>query len=212
MRPHKLNHGLNLKLKPQPHSVIYKQSISIHSQSPYTHHNDCLFSPDHALHFLFLSPFLRSLSPHIRISGERSAPPSSVSLRTPRPAAAACATAEISKSASCASSLYEILGIPMGASGEEIKAAYRKLARISHPDVASAGNRRGSSPADEFMRIHAAYSTLSDPEKRADYDRKLFRRYRPIGAYSGLSASPLTAAMSRFSGYTCRNWETDQCW
>ncbi|GFY87899.1 chaperone DnaJ-domain superfamily protein [Actinidia rufa] len=160
------------------------------------------------------SPFLRSSSPHIRISGERSAPPSSVSLRTTRPAAAAasCATAEISKSASCSSSLYEILGIPMGASGEEIKAAYRKLARISHPDVASAGNRRGSSPADEFMRIHAAYSTLSDPDKRADYDRKLFRWYRPIGAYSGLSASPLTAAMSRFSGYTRRNWETDQCW
>ncbi|PSS29933.1 Chaperone protein dnaJ 11 like [Actinidia chinensis var. chinensis] len=162
----------------------------------------------------YSSPFLRSSSPHRRISGDRPAPPSSVSIRPPRAtAAASCATAEIPKSASCASSLYEILGIPMGASGDEIKAAYRKLARICHPDVAAAaGDRRESSPADEFMRIHAAYSTLSDPEKRADYDRKLFRRYRPIGAYSVLSASPSTAAMSRFSGYTRRNWETDQCW
>lgn len=99
--------------------------------------------------------------------------------------------------ASC-SSLYDTLGIPTGASCEEIKAAYRRLARICHPDVATFD--RKDSSADEFMKVHAAYSTLSDPAKRADYDRKILRRYRP-----------LTTA-SRYSGYSGRNWETDQCW
>uniref|UniRef100_A0A2P2QKZ1 Uncharacterized protein MANES_02G104900 n=1 Tax=Rhizophora mucronata TaxID=61149 RepID=A0A2P2QKZ1_RHIMU len=94
-------------------------------------------------------------------------------------------------------SLYEVLGIPVGASGQEIKSAYRRLARTCHPDVAAL-NRKDSS-ADEFMKIHVAYSTLSDPEKRALYDRKLFRANR----------RPLTSGLSRYRG---RNWETDQCW
>jgi hypothetical protein len=100
-------------------------------------------------------------------------------------------------SSSC-TSLYDILGIPAGASNQEIKAAYRRLARLCHPDVAAI--ERKNSSADEFMKIHAAYSTLSDPNKRANYDRSLLLRQRP-----------LTTA-SIFSGYTSRNWETDQCW
>lgn len=104
--------------------------------------------------------------------------------------------------ASPALSLYEVLGIPMTATGDEIKSAYRRLARTCHPDVAAV-NRRDTSTT-EFLKIHAAYSTLSDPNKRAVYDRDLFsvsRRY-----------SSLTAAVSGFSGYPRRNWETDQCW
>ncbi|KAK7307480.1 hypothetical protein VNO77_40587 [Canavalia gladiata] len=99
---------------------------------------------------------------------------------------------------SSCSSLYEILGIPAGASNQEIKSAYRRLARVCHPDVAAIDRKNSS--ADDFMKIHAAYSTLSDPDKRANYDRSLFRRQRPLS----------TASM--FSGYTSRNWETDQCW
>ncbi|KAK8673282.1 hypothetical protein V6N13_111629 [Hibiscus sabdariffa] len=96
-------------------------------------------------------------------------------------------------------SLYEVLGIPVGASNQEIKAAYRRLARVCHPDVAAID--RKDSSADEFMKIHAAYSTLSDPQKRAVYDRKNFLRVQ----------RPLTSD-SRFSGYRGRSWETDQCW
>lgn len=93
-------------------------------------------------------------------------------------------------------SFYEILEIPMGATSEEIKAAYRRLARVCHPDVAAVDQKDTS--AGEFMKIHAAYCTLSDPEKRAEYDRRLWnQRRRSVGLYSG---------------YTCRNWETDQCW
>ncbi|KAE8709498.1 Chaperone protein dnaJ 11 [Hibiscus syriacus] len=69
-------------------------------------------------------------------------------------------------------SLYQVLGIPIGASNQEIKSAYRRLARVCHPDVAAID--RKDSSADEFMEIHAAYSTLSDPEKRAVYDSKVF--------------------------------------
>ena len=97
-----------------------------------------------------------------------------------------------------AASLYEILGIPTVATCQEIKAAYRRLARVCHPDVLAID--RKDSSADEFMKIHAAYSTLSDPAKRADYDRRLLRSHRPLTVASG------------FSGYTGRNWETDQCW
>ena len=113
------------------------------------------------------------------------------------------------------SSLYEVLGIPMSASGHEIKSAYRKLARMCHPDVVSINQKETS--ANEFMKIHAAYSTLSDPDKRANYDREIYGHRR--GSYYG-SASTMTssagaaaaAAMSGFSGYSRRTWETDQCW
>ncbi|KAJ6927402.1 hypothetical protein NC652_011696 [Populus alba x Populus x berolinensis] len=101
------------------------------------------------------------------------------------------------------SSFYEVLGLPMSASGHEIKAAYRRLARTCHPDVVSMNQKEMS--ATEFIKIHAAYSTLSDPDKRASYDRDLFRNSRPFG-----SSSMRSATMAAASGYTSRNWETDQ--
>lgn len=95
----------------------------------------------------------------------------------------------------------------MGASGHEIKAAYRRLARVCHPDVVAVNQKEDS--ASEFMKIHAAYSTLSDPHKRANYDRDLFSRHRAFGSAAAMAAA---ASMSGFSGYSSRNWETDQCW
>ncbi|WCJ32634.1 Chaperone DnaJ-domain superfamily protein [Euphorbia peplus] len=93
--------------------------------------------------------------------------------------------------------LYDILGISTAASYQEIKSAYRQLARTCHPDVASCDRKDTS--AGEFMKIHEAYSTLSDPHKRAVYDSKLFTRNRPLTV--------------TFSGYSSgRSWETDQCW
>ncbi|EXB39280.1 Chaperone protein dnaJ 11 [Morus notabilis] len=110
-------------------------------------------------------------------------------------------------------SLYEVLGIPMSASGHEIKLAYRRLARTCHPDVVAFEQKETS--ASEFMKIRAAYSTLSDPDKRADYDRDLFSRRRPPFGYSPSPASAAEAAANaatRFSQYSRRCWETDQCW
>lgn len=105
-------------------------------------------------------------------------------------------------------SFYEVLGIRMCASCQEIKIAYRNLARILHPDVASNGRENHMSTADKFMRVQIAYATLSHPEKRASYDRTLLRKRFPVD----LRHSVLPE--SGFSGYTRRKrtWETDQCW
>lgn len=63
--------------------------------------------------------------------------------------------------------LYQILGVARDASQAEIKRAYRQLARQYHPDA-----NHGSGEAEEkFKKINAAYSVLSDPEKRARYDQ-----------------------------------------
>lgn len=62
---------------------------------------------------------------------------------------------------------YEVLGIARSAGADDIKSAYRRLARRYHPDV-----NPGDKDAEEhFKEIGAAYSVLSDPDKRARYDQ-----------------------------------------
>jgi curved DNA-binding protein len=68
---------------------------------------------------------------------------------------------------------YAALGVPAGASPEDIRKAYRKLARKYHPDVSKAPDAE-----TKFKQTAEAYSTLKDPEKRAAYD-ELGRR--PLG-------------------------------
>jgi curved DNA-binding protein len=65
-----------------------------------------------------------------------------------------------------AKSLYETLEINEGASAEEIKKAYRKLARKYHPDV-----NKDKGAEDKFKEINAAYEVLSDPQKKQQYDQ-----------------------------------------
>ena len=83
-----------------------------------------------------------------------------------------------------AKDFYQILGVPEKAGQDEIKKAYRKLAKTHHPDA----NRGDEKAAERFKEIGEAYSVLSDPEKRKQYDqmRKLgglgFGRGRPGAA------------------------------
>ncbi|XP_044510760.1 chaperone protein dnaJ 11, chloroplastic-like [Mangifera indica] len=151
------------------------------------------------------------------VGNEAHSHPASVKFRPLRISAACATTAERAAPqyiASPAASLYEVLGIQMGATCQEIKTAYRKLARVLHPDVAA--NSHKEVTAYEFMKVHEAYETLSDPEKRADYDRSLFERRRPPVSspfgMSGVATTMATLSNSRFSCYTRRSWETDQCW
>jgi len=62
---------------------------------------------------------------------------------------------------------YDVLGVPRDASADEIKSAYRRLARRYHPDV----NPNDHEAEDKFKEIGEAYGILSDPEKRQRFDQ-----------------------------------------
>ena len=74
---------------------------------------------------------------------------------------------------------YKILGVAEKASADEIKKAYRKLAKQYHPD-ANQGNPKA---ADRFKEIGEAYSVLSDPKKRKQYDQ--MRKFGSLGFGTG---------------------------
>ena len=62
---------------------------------------------------------------------------------------------------------YTTLGVKMDATSDDIQKAYRRLAKKLHPDL-NPGNKTAE---DKFKEVSAAYDLLSDPEKRARFDR-----------------------------------------
>src|SRR6266849_3376371 len=81
--------------------------------------------------------------------------------------------------------LYEILGVAPDASPEDIKRAYRQLARAHHPDVNEAPEAEA-----RFKEIAGAYEILSDPEKR--------QRYDAFGQTGGPAGQPFTDVQDIF--------------
>jgi molecular chaperone DnaJ len=84
--------------------------------------------------------------------------------------------------------LYDVLGVPRGASDAEIKRAFRKLAQQWHPDV----NQDPQAPA-RFKEASEAYQILSDPERRQRYD--MFGR-------AGVDGGPAGAGFEGFGGFS----------
>eukprot|EP00250_Pteridium_aquilinum_P021848 c25245_g4_i2 orf=237-830(-) len=122
--------------------------------------------------------------------------------------------------AAAARTLYEVLQVSQTATQAEIKASYRRLARVYHPDVCtSAADKEDSTKL--FLQIHAAYSALSDEQSRVKYDLQLSAqalrvctvtppRSVGINSYSKPRASP--TSYSPGTSRIGRSWETDQCW
>jgi molecular chaperone DnaJ len=79
--------------------------------------------------------------------------------------------------------LYDVLGVSKSASADEIKKAYRKLARKYHPDK----NPGDKEAEDRFKEIQAAYDVLSDPAKRKEYDQVGPRIFSGAGGRGGFN-------------------------
>src|SRR5579864_5426607 len=84
---------------------------------------------------------------------------------------------------------YKILGVQKSTTADEIKKAYRGLARKYHPDV----NPGDKSAEAKFKEVQQAYDILSEPEKRAQYDRF------GTAAFEGMAAAGPRAGASNFT-------------
>jgi molecular chaperone DnaJ len=89
-----------------------------------------------------------------------------------------------------ADDLYKVLGVSKKASDDEIKKAYRKLARKYHPDR----NPDDSAAEEKFKEVQGAYDTLSDPDKRKEYDSG-------GGVFGGFGGGPAGAGGGPFGGF-----------
>lgn len=75
---------------------------------------------------------------------------------------------------------YEVLGVSKNASADELKKAYRNMARKHHPDV-----NKAAGAEEKFKEINEAYQILSDPQKKSAYDQFGHSAFEPGGGGAG---------------------------
>ncbi len=95
---------------------------------------------------------------------------------------------------------YKILGVARGASADEIKQAFRRLARKYHPDV-NPGDKKAEA---KFKEINEAYEVLSDPQKRRQYDLlgSNWQQFAQGAGRAGRGSSPFDFAGAGGSGFS----------
>jgi len=96
---------------------------------------------------------------------------------------------------------YQVLGIPESASADEVRRAHRQLAQVLHPDRQAGSSAAEQALAERRMReVNAAWTALSDPQRRAQYDRSLrAARTGPVAASASATATATAGPMaSRF--------------
>src|SRR5690606_40895763 len=103
---------------------------------------------------------------------------------------------------------YNVLGVPDGAAADDIKKAYRKLAKKFHPDA----NPNDPQAAERFKEVGEAYSVLSDESKRKQYDTMRKNPFANFGfgqggARPGASRPGTTAQGTYTSGDTSFSFE-----
>lgn len=93
---------------------------------------------------------------------------------------------------------YEVLGVPRSANDDELKSAFRNLARQCHPDVSSDPDAE-----EKFKEINEAYAVLSDSEKRAAYDRFGHAGVNTQGMpdFSNIDLSDILEGLFGFGGF-----------
>lgn len=92
---------------------------------------------------------------------------------------------------------YEILGVTKNANAQELKKAYRNLARKHHPDVDKSPNAE-----QQFKEINEAYQVLSDPQKKSAYDQFGHSVFEPGGGFGGAQAGSPFGGQGGFRTYT----------
>jgi molecular chaperone DnaJ len=91
---------------------------------------------------------------------------------------------------------YEVLGVDRNASADDLKSAFRSLARKYHPDI-----NKEHDAEEKFKEINEAYAVLSDPEKRAAFDRYGHAGLNGMGGMPDFSTIDLSDLFSEFFGF-----------